>query len=41
MTTVAWIFEFVTFVTIVVIAWFVWRIGKRDYKRKKLKQNDS
>lgn len=39
--TIVWAVEFVTFVTAMAIAWFVWRISKRDSKNKKSKQDDS
>jgi hypothetical protein len=39
--SIVWIFELVRFVTIIAIAWFVWRITKRDYKNKKSKQDNS
>ena len=39
--SIVWVFEFVTFVTMIVIAWFVWLISKRDYKNRKSKQDNS
>jgi heme/copper-type cytochrome/quinol oxidase subunit 2 len=38
---VVWLGEFISFVTAVVIAVFVWRISKRDSKNKKTKRDDS
>jgi heme/copper-type cytochrome/quinol oxidase subunit 2 len=39
--SIVWLFEFATFVTIIAIAWFVWRISKRDYKNRKSQQDNS
>lgn len=38
---VVWLGEFVSFVTAVAIAVFVWRISKRASKNKKSKRDDS
>jgi hypothetical protein len=39
--TFVWVTEFVTFITALAIAWFVWRISKRDSKNKKSKRDKS
>ena len=38
--TFVWVLEAVTFVTVVAIFWFVWRISKRAKENKKSKQGD-
>jgi heme/copper-type cytochrome/quinol oxidase subunit 2 len=38
--TIVRVVEFVTFVTAMAIAWFVWRISKRASKNKNLKQDN-
>ena len=38
---IVWAGEFVTFLIAVIIAVFVWRLGKRDSKNKKSKRDDS
>jgi hypothetical protein len=38
---IVWLGEFVSFVTALAIAVFVWRISKRASKNKKSKQDDS
>lgn len=39
--TIVWVMEAVTFVTIVAIFWFVWRISKRAKENIKSKQERS
>ncbi len=39
--TIVGVLEVVTFVTAMAIAWFVWRISKRDSENKKSKRGNS
>jgi heme/copper-type cytochrome/quinol oxidase subunit 2 len=39
--TIVWVVEFLSFVTVMAIIWFVWRISKRDIENKKSKQKNS
>ncbi len=38
--TIIWVLEGVTFFTVAVIAWFVWRISRRASNAKKAEQAD-
>lgn len=37
---ISWIIEFLAIFTAVGIAWFVWRLSKRDQKSKNAKRHD-
>jgi len=39
--SIVWVLEIVVFVTVMAIAWFVWRISKRAKEKKKSKLGNS
>lgn len=38
---ISWGIEFFTFITAMLVVWFIWRMSKRDSENKKSKRNDA